>query len=94
MVHLRKDLFVVGTYNKLNMKKFGLWKIVKRHDSENASEVEFPAELNISPIFNILDLIEYYEGGDGDEVIQAQWSIPIASLAIKESEEILDSFLG
>ena len=41
---------------------------MKRHDSKNAYEVELPTKLNISPIFNILDLIEFYEGGDSDEV--------------------------
>ena len=38
------------------MKKFGPCKIVKRHDSRNAYEVELLAELNISPLYNILDL--------------------------------------
>ena len=61
----------MGTYNKLKMKKFRPWKIVKRHDSSNAYEVEFPIELNISPVFNISNLTEYYEGGDGDEVVKA-----------------------
>ena len=56
MVHLRKEQFPVGTYNKLKMKKFGPCKIVKRHGSGNSYEVELPSKLNISPIFNILDL--------------------------------------
>ena len=68
MVHLRKEHFPVGTYNNLKMKKFGPCKREKRHDSGNAYEVELPAELNISLVFNILDLIEFYEGGDGDKV--------------------------
>ena len=68
MVHLRKEHFPIGTYNKLKMKKFGPCKIVKRHDSGNAYEVELPADLNISLVFNILDLKEFYEGGDGDEI--------------------------
>ena len=55
-------------YNKLTMKKFGPCKIVKWHDSRNSYEVELIVELNILPAFSILDLIEYYEGGDGDEV--------------------------
>ena len=69
MVHLRKEHFPADTYNKLKMKKFGPSKIVKRHDSRNAYEVEFHTELNISPASNTLDLIEFYEGGDGDEVV-------------------------
>ena len=69
MVHLRNDYFPVVTYNKLKMKKFGPCKIVKRHNYGNAYKVEFPIELNISPIFNILDLTEFYERGDGDEVV-------------------------
>ena len=68
MALLRKDFFLVSTYNKLKMKKFRLCKIVKSHDSESVYEVELPAELNISLVFNISDLREFYEGGDGDEV--------------------------
>ena len=72
MVHLRKEHFPVGTYNKLKMKKFGQCKRVKRNDSGNAYEVALPAELNISPVFNISDLTEFYEGGDGGEVADIQ----------------------
>ena len=68
MVHLRKENFPVGTYNKLKMKKFGPCNIVKRHYSGNAYEVELPIELNIFLVFNILDLIEYHEGDNVDEV--------------------------
>ena len=53
MVHLRKEHFPMGTYNKMKMKKFGPCKIVKRPDFGNDYEVEFPTELNISPVFNI-----------------------------------------
>ena len=41
------------------------------HDSGNAYEVELPIELDISLVFNILDLTEYCEGGDEDEVAEA-----------------------
>ena len=91
---LRKEHFLVGTYNKLKVKKFGPCKIVKRHDFGNAYEVELPVELNISPIFNILDLIEFYEGGDGDEVVDIQWSILAATSDTMEIEETLDSHVG
>ena len=52
---------------------------MKRHDSGNTYEVELLADLNISLVFNILDLTEYYEGGDSDEVVDIQWSIPVAT---------------
>ena len=76
------------------MKKFGPCKIEKRHDFGNAYEVELSAELNISLVFNILDLIEFYEEGDGDEVADIQWIIPIATSNTKEIEEILDNCVG
>ena len=41
-------------------------------------------------MLNILDLTEYYEGGNGDEVAEAQWSILASTLATHEIEEILD----
>ena len=63
-------MFPIGTYNKLKMEKFGPRKIVTRHDSGNAYQVKFPTKLNISLTFNILDLTKFYEGGDGDEVIE------------------------
>ena len=72
MVHLRKEHFPIGTYNKLKMKKFRPCKIVKWYDSGNAYEVELIFEVNISLVFKILDLIEIYEGGDGDEFIDIQ----------------------
>ena len=67
---------------------------MKRHDFGNVYNVELLAKLNISPVFNILDLTEYYEGGDGDEVAKAQWSILVASSNKKEIEEILDNHVG
>ena len=67
---------------------------MKRHDFGNAYEVELPANLNISPVINISNLIEYYEGGDRDEVTDIQWSIPTATLDTSEIEEILDSHVG
>ena len=53
-----------------------------------------PSELNISPVFNILDLTEYHEGGVEDEITVAQWSIPASSSDTKEIEDILDSRVG
>ena len=43
---------------------------------------------------NISDLIEFYEGGDGDEVANRKWIILATTLDTKEIEEILDSHVG
>ena len=94
IVHLRKEHFSVGTYNKLKMKKFGPCKIVKRHDYGNAYEVELLVELNISLAFNILDLKEFYEGGDRDEVANIQWRIPTTTFDAKEIYVVLDNCVG
>ena len=66
----------MGTYNKLKMKKFGHCKILKKHDSGNAYEVELPDEMHISPIFNIADLIEYHDGGVDEGLMLEPYPIP------------------
>ena len=76
------------------MKKFGPCKILKKHDSGNAYEIELPSELNISPVFNISDLTEYHEGGVEDEITAAKWSTPASSSNTNEIEDILDSHVG
>ena len=80
----------MDTYNKLKMKKFGTCKILKKHESENAYEVELPDRIHISPIFNIVELTEYHDEGI-DELILEPCPIPTSK---EEIEEILDSRVG
>lgn len=62
MVYLKKEIFLVGTYNKLKMRKFGPCTILRKFDFENAYEVELLETLGISPIFNIANIYKYHEG--------------------------------
>ena len=82
----------MGTYNKLKMNKFGPCKILKKRDSGNAYEVEFPNGIHISPIFNIVDLTEYHDNG-GDEELMME-PCPVPTSAKEEIEEILDSHVS
>ena len=91
MVHLRKEIFPAGTYNKLKMKKFGPCKILKKHDLGNAYEVELPDGIHISPIFNIVDLTEYHDDGIDDGLMLEPCPIPTSKEEIKE---IMDSHVG
>jgi hypothetical protein len=52
---MRKERFLRGTYNKLKMKKIGPCR-VRRKFGENAYEIELPDGVEISPIFNVMDL--------------------------------------
>ena len=61
MVHLKKGRFPVRTYSKMKIKKFGPCTILKKFDSGNSYEVEFPDDMDMSPIFNIGYLYKYHE---------------------------------
>jgi hypothetical protein len=58
LAHLRKEGFPRGTYNKLQMKKIGPCKVIRKFGT-NAYEIELPNGVRISPIFNIVDLYHY-----------------------------------
>ncbi|KAJ0011488.1 hypothetical protein Pint_33079 [Pistacia integerrima] len=59
MVHLRKDHFPMGTYNKLKKKKIGPCHILQRIN-DNAYIVDLPPGLAISSTFNVPNLTEYH----------------------------------
>ena len=88
MVYLRKERFPLGTYNKVKMKKFGPYKIMKKHDLGNAYEVELQYGIHISPIFNIEDLTKYHD--DGAEEMWILGPCPIPTSEKGEIKEIMD----
>ena len=58
LAHLRKERFPKREYNKLKFKKIGPCRVVRKFVA-SAYEIELPPNIEISPIFNVVDLYKY-----------------------------------
>ena len=89
MVHLKKGGFHIGKYSKLKMNNFYPCKILRRFDNGNPYEVELPDDMDISSIFNFVDLYKYHESKDEVDV-----SDYYPKKKIEEVEQILEQRVG
>ena len=68
MAYLRKERFPKGTYNKLNFRKIGPCKILRKF-SVNAYELELPSNPQISSFFNVSYIYHFKDSGAQEEEI-------------------------
>ena len=63
MIHLRKNRFPIGTYNKLKDRQLRPFRIIKKI-GDNAYKIKLPPDLHIHLVFNVADLKQYYASDD------------------------------
>jgi hypothetical protein len=87
---LIKEIFPRGTYNKLKMKNIGPCRILRKF-ATNAYEIEFPDNVGISPIFNVVDLYPYRrdEVGESDDQKEIQWEEKFPTAEKPQMEKII-----
>ena len=71
------------------MEKYIRLYVVKRIISENAVELEFPAEIRVHPVVNVRRIVKYQEQVEGQKKILPP-PIEVASEKEYEVEKILD----
>ena len=91
MVRLWPERFHPSTYQKLQAKKAGPFRVLKRL-GENAYLLELPSNLHFSPIFNVEDLYIYH-GHHNDVSEELDLQLPPTLSPHLEIEYVLDDQL-
>ena len=90
MVHLNKSRLQKGVPTKLQMMRVGPCKVLAKY-GHNACKVEPPTNLNISPVFNVANLVKYkgplLEVGQNNREILEDVSTRVLPPKVKQQAE-------
>jgi hypothetical protein len=95
MVHLKKARLQKGIPTKLQMRRIGPCKILEKY-GQNAYKIDLPNHLDISPIFNVQDLIPYKGPVIPESIQQREIGKDVQDIQVQpksklQAEKILDS---
>ena len=94
LAHPRKERFLKREYNKLQFKKIGPCRVLRKF-SANAYEIELSPDVGMCPIFIVANLYKY-EGEAADDTTQDQetqeidWVKQLPTAKELQLEKILD----
>lgn len=81
MAFLRKERFLVDTYNKLKPYKHGLFKVARK-SIDNSYMVALLDSMNISNTFNVVDIHAY----QADEALYQEYNSGLSSSEANETD--------
>ena len=85
LVYLRKERFPIGTYKKLEDKKYGPFQITKKINN-NAYVVALPPDMSSSSTFNVANLYHYHPLDEPDSGNSGSSSFQVGDADVEQIE--------
>ena len=85
LVYLRNERFPIGTYKKLDDKKYGPFQITKKINN-NAYVVALPPDMSSSSTFNVANLYHYHPLDEPDSGNSGLSSFQVGETDVEQIE--------
>ena len=84
LIYLKKERFLVGTYNKLKDKKYGSFQITKKINN-NTNVVALPPDMSISSTFNVANFYDYHPPDEQDSRNLGSSSFQVGGIDVEQT---------